>query len=83
MTRRYATKTLILTYLRVAGEPRPMLLIRKYMLKMHKIGPAATRTAVWRLCQEGEIERVSVGFYRWVAPAQVSLNEPAPTDHKS
>ena len=71
MTARHATKTLILTYLRVANEPRPVQRVIRYMRTMHRVEEGATRTQLWRLCQAGEVERVGVGEYR-VAPARMS-----------
>jgi hypothetical protein len=60
-----ATEAAVLTYLKVAGEPRPMLLILRYMLTMHHKGAGATRTAVWRLCGAGKVERVGAGWYQY------------------
>ena len=67
MTARYAVRDAILTYLRVANEPRSVLIIARYMQRMHKIERGAVRTQLWRLCQAGLVERVGVGEYR-VAP---------------
>jgi hypothetical protein len=65
VTARYATRNAVLTYLRVANEPRPMVLIRRYMFVMHRASPGATRTQVWRLCRDGIIERVGLGLYQY------------------
>ena len=66
MTARYATRDLVLTYLRVANEPRPVIAIAKYMTAMHRVSRAATRSVLWRLCRDGKIERVGVGYYQVV-----------------
>lgn len=71
MTARYhATHDLILTYLRVTGEPRTIKRICKYMWVMHRVSAGATRTQLWRLHKAGLIERVGVGEYR-IAPSRV------------
>ena len=64
MTARHATRDALLTYIRADSEPRPVIQIRKYMLRMHGISHGATRTALWRLCQTGEIVRTEIGFYQ-------------------
>lgn len=67
MTARPAASAAILTYLRVANEPRPMLLLRRYMETMHKASAGQVRTAVWRLRKAGMIERTEDGRYRMTA----------------
>ncbi len=64
MTARPATSALILTYLRVAGEPRPVRRVIRYMKTMHRVEAGATRTQLWRLCGAGEIVRTEPGWYR-------------------
>ena len=64
MTARHATSALILTYLRVANEPRPVQRVIRYMKTMHRVEEGATRTQLWRLCQAGLAERVDLGWYQ-------------------
>lgn len=64
MTRRGATKTIILDYLRTVHEPRTVAKIRRYMRKMHKVSGHAVDTTVWRLHNEGLVERVGRGEYQ-------------------
>ena len=64
MTRYHATRDLILTYLYVAGEPRPVQRVIRYMRQMHRVEEGATRTQLWRLCQAGLAERVDLGWYQ-------------------
>lgn len=61
MTRRGATRAVILAYLREARVMGPML---RYMRERHGIGSSAVREQVRRLVQEGAIERVARGVYR-------------------
>jgi hypothetical protein len=63
VTAKYATRDVLLNYLRLAGEPRNLTAIIKYM-RRHKISPGATRTQLWRLCQAGELERVAPDQYQ-------------------
>jgi hypothetical protein len=68
VTAKYATKDVLLDYLRSAGEPRKLIAIIKYM-RRHKVSPGATRTQLWRLCQAGELERVAPDQYQVKAGA--------------
>jgi len=61
------TRAAILAYLRTDGEARELYALLKYMQVMHKAGSAAVRTELWRLCQQGKVERVGVGLYRGIA----------------
>jgi hypothetical protein len=64
VTAKYATKDVLLNYLRSAGEPRNLTAIIKYMRRYHRISAGATRTQLWRLCQAGELERVAPDQYQ-------------------
>jgi hypothetical protein len=63
VTAKYATKDVLLNYLRSAGEPRNLTAIIRFM-RRHKVSPGATRTQLWRLCQAGELERVAPDQYQ-------------------
>jgi predicted transcriptional regulator of viral defense system len=64
MTRRHATRYLVLDYLRRVKAERQVSRICQYMWTMHQVSPHATRTALYRLAKDGEVERVEVGYYR-------------------
>ena len=57
MTARYATRDVLLGYLRTAGEPRVLTAIIKHM-RCHKVSPGATRTQLWRLERTGVVDRL-------------------------
>jgi hypothetical protein len=63
VTAKYATRDVLLNYLRSAGEPRNLTAIIRYMAR-HKISAGATRTQLWRLCQANELERVAPDQYQ-------------------
>lgn len=82
MTRRYATRELVLTYLRTVKEPRNLIAITRYMRKMHRVEAGATRTAIWRLAKLGEVRRVGRGEYQIGMPAEaLDTTPPALTTH--
>ncbi len=60
----HTTRNLILTYLHVAGEPRPVRQITKYLHQMHRIDKGAVRTCLWRLVKEGKVTNPTWGYYQ-------------------
>lgn len=63
MTARYATRNVLLAYLRTGGVPRTGASIVKYMAKRYGTSPAATRTQLCRMVKAGLITRIGRHWY--------------------
>jgi hypothetical protein len=61
----HTTRDAVLTFLRVAGEPRPVRQICRYMHVMHKTDGGATRECLQRLVRAGHISHPARGYYAW------------------
>jgi DNA-binding HxlR family transcriptional regulator len=81
VSRRGATRGLLLTYLRTVDGPRTVKRIQQYMRQMHRISQGATTTALHRLASEGLIERVGRGEYTSAPPAELQTQPAALTTH--
>ena len=62
----HTTRECILAYLRVAGEPRPVIQITRYMRVMHKKDAGAVRECLRRLMKEEQITHPARGVYQWI-----------------
>ena len=61
----HSTRDAIITFLKADSEPRPLLLICRYMRQMHRVQYGATRECLRRLCNAGIVTNTSRGYYQW------------------
>jgi hypothetical protein len=63
----HTTREIVSTFLRTAGEPRPVRQICRYAHQMHRIDQGATREQLRRLLKEGKVTNPERGVYAWAS----------------